>query len=519
MPDGGRVEVPLNLGKLHPKQRIAFWSLATELFYGGAKGGAKSHLMRVASIIWCSEIPGLQVYLFRRLREDLQKNHMEGPKGYRAMLAPWVRAKLVEIIEDEIRFWNGARIYLCHCKDPAHVYKYFGAEMHVLLIDELTQWLLDMYLLLRTSVRAPGLVIPDAVKDRYRGLFPRILATSNPGNIGHNWVKAMFVSPRLPYTIERMPPADGGMLRQYVPALLEDNPTMAEDDPTYVDRLEGLGSKELVRAYKEGDWDIIAGAYFDNVSRALHELPPFTPPKHWTRFRAFDWGSKKPFSVGWYAIAEAELVKFSDGSERQLPPGALVRYREWYGIETDKDGVYKPDSGVKLDVEVVADGILRREYDAGEKMEDRFNRADPSMWAESGGPSLIERMWSYRPKWQKKGEERQCIFHQADHERVTGWLQMRTRFNIDPDHNAPMHYVTRDCLHWWRTVPVLQHDPVKVEDIDTKSEDHVGDENRYACMARPISINKPPAAPEGPAPWTFDWIVKKDEEAKRRQQR
>lgn len=91
---------------------MAFASDATEELYGGAAGGGKSHLMRVAAITWCSEIPGLQVYLFRRISDDLVKNHMEGPQGFRAMLAGWVACGFATIVEDQIRFWNGSRIYL-----------------------------------------------------------------------------------------------------------------------------------------------------------------------------------------------------------------------------------------------------------------------------------------------------------------------------------------------------------------------------------------------------------------------
>ena len=101
----------LNLA-LHAKQSLAFQTVATEVLYGGAAGGGKSHLMRIAAIVWCASIPGLQVYLFRRIRDDLFKNHMEGPQGFRALLAQWENDGLVTIIEDEIRFWNGARIYL-----------------------------------------------------------------------------------------------------------------------------------------------------------------------------------------------------------------------------------------------------------------------------------------------------------------------------------------------------------------------------------------------------------------------
>lgn len=118
-------EVNLNL---HPKQADAFGSLATEILYGGAAGGGKSHLMRAAAVIWCASIPGLQVYLFRRIKEDLHKNHVEGPNGLRVMLAPWVESGLVQILEDEVRFWNGAKIWLCHCKDEKHRFKYLGAD-------------------------------------------------------------------------------------------------------------------------------------------------------------------------------------------------------------------------------------------------------------------------------------------------------------------------------------------------------------------------------------------------------
>ena len=85
---------------LHEKQQDAFFSDATEILYGGAAGGGKSHLMRMAAIMWCSEIPGLQVYLFRRIRDDLVKNHVEGPSGFREFLAGWVECGFVKIVEE-----------------------------------------------------------------------------------------------------------------------------------------------------------------------------------------------------------------------------------------------------------------------------------------------------------------------------------------------------------------------------------------------------------------------------------
>jgi hypothetical protein len=209
--------------------------------------------MRIAAIVWCSAVPGLQVYLFRRIRDDLNKNHMEGPKGFRAMLAGWVAQGWCTIVEDEIRFWNGSKIYLCHCKDEKDIYKYQGAEIHVLLIDELTHFTEDMYRFLRNRVRMVGVVIPK----EYAGRFPRILCGANPGNIGHLWVKSTFVTAGQPMELRMMPANDGGMLRQYIPARLEDNPSMTADDPGYEMRLEGLGSAALVQAMRWGDWDVL----------------------------------------------------------------------------------------------------------------------------------------------------------------------------------------------------------------------------------------------------------------------
>jgi hypothetical protein len=265
--------VALNLN-LHPKQGEAFQTPATEVLYGGAAGSGKSRLIRVAAIYWCSAIAGLQVYLFRRIRDDLIKNHLEGPKGFRALLADWTAAGFVTIVEDELRFWNGSKVYLCHCKDHRDVYKYQGAEIHVLLIDELTHFTEEMYRFLRSRTRMVGL--SDKVPEEIRGRFPRILCGANPGNVGHLFVKSSFIDGALPLEVRKMPEDEGSMLRQYIPARLDDNPSMTADDPGYEAKLSGLGSAELVKAMREGDWNVVEGA----VLRLLEQLPSRAPPVH-----------------------------------------------------------------------------------------------------------------------------------------------------------------------------------------------------------------------------------------------
>lgn len=455
----------LNL-HLHEKQALAFESPATEILYGGAAGGGKSHLMRVMAMVLCASVPGLQVYLFRRIREDLIKNHMEGPKGFRAILAGWVQCGFVRIVDDEIRFWNGSRIYLCHCKDEKDIYKYQGAEIHVLLIDELTHFTESMYRFLRNRLRMVGVEVPA----QWAGKLPRILAGANPGNVGHLWVKTTFVDAGS-YEIRDMPAEEGGMKRQFIPALLEDNPSMGADDPGYELRLRGLGSEALVKAMRFGDWDVVEGAFFDCWDTERHIIRPFEINAQWLRFMSGDWGSAKPFSFGWWAVASDDTkVETHNGKSIILPRGCMVRYREWYGAS-------KANTGLKLHADAVAIGIKEREEK--DKAQPTYRVLDPAAFAEDGGPSIAHAM-------KLKG----VMFKPADNARVAGrgamggWDQMRGRLVGDED-GRPMLVTFSTCRDSIRTIPALQHDANRPEDLDSDMEDHAADEWRYACMSRP----------------------------------
>jgi hypothetical protein len=488
---------------LHPKQWTAFLTEATEVLFGGAAGPGKSHLMRIAAIIWCSNIAGLQVYLFRRVREDLYKNHMEGPKGFRALLAVWEWAGWCRIVGDEIHFWNKSVIYLCHCKTENDRFKYQGAEIHVLLIDELTHFTEKIYRFLRARVRMVGVKLPP----EYVGKFPRILCAANPGNIGHLFVKTTFISGCPPMKIRRMEPAEGGMLRQYIPARLEDNPSMLADDPSYEDKLSGLGSATLVAAMRKGDWDVVEGAFFSEWSNEQHVLAPFSVPAHWLRFRSGDWGSASPYSIGWWAVVSddyklpsvhGELSPGADFRGRHLPRGALVRYREDYGKK-----------GGKLTATALGMRIAKAE-ERDPKLS--FGVLDPSAFKEDGGPSIAERINEELLK------KKLISFHEADNARVSrtdgndrggpmgGWDQMRGRLigtaqkredgSVDWSLGRPMIYTFATCVDSIRTIPVLQHDPHRAEDLDTTAEDHAADDWRYACMSRPWIKSLPKDAAE-----------------------
>ncbi|MBV8455416.1 MAG: hypothetical protein JO122_02230 [Acetobacteraceae bacterium] len=239
-------------------------------------------------------------------------------------------------------------------------------------------------------------------------------------------------------------------------------------------QLRQVGSPDLVRAWLEGDWTVVAGAFFPEFSTDRHVVEPRSLPGYWHRFRSLDWGSARPFSVGWWAVSDGELPEF--------PRGALIRYREWYGASA-------PNVGLRMPAEEVAAGILQREkgdLPGGHRMS---GVADPAIFAEDGGPSIAQRM-------ARTG----VIFRPADNKRVAGagamggWDQVRARLKGDGE--KPALFVFATCTDLIRTLPALQHDPDRPEDVDTDAEDHAPDEVRYACMSRPWVASAPGSEPK-----------------------
>lgn len=443
--------------RLEPKQAAAFKTSATEILYGGAKGGGKSYYLRVSAIRWALEVPGVQVYLFRRKLPDLRRNHLQGPTSFFRMLKDYIEQGIVKYraVENEFEFSNGSVIHLCYCDAEGDVENYQGAEIHVLMPDELTHYTDYQYRYLRGQVRLSGLEIPP----KYKGKLPRIEAGSNPGSVGHAWVRRSFISPSPSMEIWRAPKDEGGMLRQFIPAKLTDNPHLTKDDPEYADRLHGMGSDNLVRAMLEGDWDIIAGAAFEKLLRDKHCIEPFDPPEDWLCFGSLDWGSSRPFSFGLWTVANGNPLP--DG--RMYRRGALIRYKEWYGWNG------KPNEGKRLEVEDVAQGIKQR--CAGRRL--AYIAADPSIWKVDGGPSHAERMLKHG-----------VVLRKSDNAREQGYLEVRQR--IAGDEDGPMLLATKNCHDgFWRTMPDTVMDEDHPEDVDTDQEDHCYDDVRYACMSRP----------------------------------
>lgn len=441
-----------------------------EVFYGGARGGGKTDgVLGKYALKAGTYGKGFNGVFFRRELPMLDDAIERSKDIYHLLGGRW---------QDQKKTWtfpNGARLRFRPLERTADADKYQGQNVSDACVEEAGQY-------------------PDPTPiDRLNGVLrsasgvpTQLIMTGNPGGAGQQWIKLRYIDPcstGMKVLTRSLP---NGKQHRYVfiPSRLQQNKLLMQADPDYINRLYLVGSQKLVDAWLEGDWSAIEGAFFDCWS-AKHVIRPFTLPDHWTRFRSADWGSARPFSVGWWAVVGEDTL--TDGC--WLPRGALVRYREWYGVRKRADGSIEPNQGIKLPADEVGRGVVEREE--GDPRID-YGVLDPSAFAEDGGPSIASRM-------RAEGAN----FRRADNKRVAtkgaigGWDQMRARLMGEdfgePMGLRPMIYCFSTCYDSIRTIPSLQHDDVRPEDLDTDMEDHAADEWRYACMSRPYVTDGPRA--------------------------
>lgn len=425
-----------------------------EVVYGGARGGGKTDACLGDWALHAKRYGADAKGLFlRRTQIALLPTIERAKRLFKPLGAVWK--------EQDKRFvWpNGATLYFRYLDKYSDADNYQGHDYTRVYVEELTQFAVpDPLDKIKATLRS-GAGVPTGFR-----------ASCNPGGPGHGWVKSRYIEPGAwnivkstftnPFTNEEV-----SRSRVFIPAKLSDNPQLLRNDPGYVANLFMSGSKALVQAWLQGDWDVVEGAFFDCWDSSKHIVEPFVIPKEWTKFRSFDWGSAAPFSVGWWAVAGDDMGR--------IPRGALIRYREWYGASA-------PQKGLKLPTEAVAAGIVER--DDGDTF--LYSVADPAIFAEDGGPSRAEVFGRNK-----------VYFRPADNKRITGngamggWDEMRQR--LMGHDGVPMLYVFSTCKDFIRTVPALPHDRDRLEDVDTSAEDHIADEARYACMSRPWIRSKP----------------------------
>ena len=439
-------------------QTALFECPVRKILYGGARGGGKTdgligHWLRHAQT-YGAKAKGI---VFR-----VEYSQTTGFVDRVKELAPdaaWSGASSLQ----RFRWPSGATLAIRHCKTLDDVGKTQGWSVNWVAFEELGE--LDnpeVYDRLTAIVR-------DA-----RGVPCWELATANPGGVGHAWLKAEWIQGHPP--MQPFPSVHRGTgaatfdasgapkLQVFIPAKVWDNRRLLAADPAYLARLQNL-PEHMRKAWIDGDWDVAAGGYLAGVwDPARHVVAPFLPPAEWPRWRAMDWGYRRPFSIGWYALRPAD--------------NRIVRYREYYGSSGS------PNEGLRLDPQVVAAKMrLMETHERARGMRFFRNPADPSIWGEHGHETSVGMLFQREGfRWLKAAT--------GPGSRVSGahvivWLLNQDRLAV-----------TSDCADFLRTVPVLPADPSRIEDVDTHAEDHCWDELRYAVTAR-VTLSKQDLARAG----------------------
>ncbi len=379
------------------------------------------------------------------------------------------------------KFPDGEELLFRHMDSPDDYWNYHGHEYPWIGWEELTNW--------------PDLSCYDAMKACHRssvmGMPRKYRSTANPFGIGHHAVKARFIDPAPAGVVMR---DDQGNERVRIHGHWSENTTLLEADPDYPKRLAGDLDANRRKAWFGGSWDVVAGGFFDDVWDArYHVLKPFAIPATWRVDRSFDWGSAKPFSVGWWAESDGTRVEVEKGVYRTFPRGSLIRIGEWYGWNGT------PNTGLRLPSSQVAKGVREREkgmecvHPNGAVVPMRIHPgpADSSIYDvdDMDSRSIADTMATHGVRWIEADKK--------PGSRKNGWERLREMLSASakPSPEEPGLWVFNTCRQFIRTVPLLPRDEKKPDDVDTHAEDHIGDETRYRVLALSREAKRAPISP------------------------
>lgn len=463
--DGRRIDVAW---APQPGSQVAFLSCPiTECLYEGTRGPGKSDALLMDFLQHVGKGYGAEWngVLFRRTYPELQ-DVIEKSKKWFPRIVPSAR------YNESSHVWTfpqGEILSFRHFWDKRDYWSYHGHSYTWIAWEELTTWpdsscLTAMISCLRSTV--PGIPL-------------KIRSTTNPYGRGHNWVKKRY---RLPIArgfvgrvIRDSMDANGEPEpeRVAVHGSIEENRVLLFADPDYISRIVAAASSPAqLRAWRYGDWNIVAGGMFDDLwdpkIHVLQNFPVRLVPKVWRLDRSYDHGSAKPFSTGWWAESNGEPFEFR-GRVYGPVRGDLIRVAEWYGCSVREENV-----GLKLTSSDIAKGIRERDADYGISDRVRPGPADTAIWdAEPGAVSVEADMRAGGVLWTRADK--------GPGSRKQGWEQIRKRLkaaNTFP-REGPGLFVLERCEAFIRTVPTLARSEKDPDDVDEESEDHTGDETRY----------------------------------------
>jgi phage terminase large subunit len=406
--------------RAQPKQAAFLARTEDQVLYGGAKGGGKTDALLIDGILTCTNFPGSNTLFLRRTFRDLDQVGAAIQRSHQLL-------KGVALWDGQTFRWNfpnGSRFQFGHLQHADSIYQYQGAQADILLFDEVTQFTEDQYSYVTASVRAT-----------VEGVKPKVRAATNPGGVGHMWVKKRWID-KGNWGEGFTDPA--GWTGCFVPAKVTDNKVLLDRDPEYLRRLQALPEGQR-RLLLEGDWDVFAGQAFAEWLWTKHVVAPFEIPAEWPRWIGLDWGYHAPMCAIWVA--------------RNPDTGDHYAYKELYGSGwTD-----------------VQQAIKVRAMSEGETIRARF--ADPTMWNKQGNGQSIAGAYATR----------RVVLVPANAERVNGWQRLHEYLAWDED-RGPKLKVFANCSNLIRTLPALIYDEAKPEEVDSRGDDHAADALRFAIM-------------------------------------
>lgn len=426
------------LAQFQDKQKQAWYTLMQQqckyLLYGGAAYGGKSYFLRWAAIglgmYYYAKygIKNVPIGLFSEDYPTLKDRQVIKMKNE----IPSFLGKLQETRDEGYSFvatpeYGSFIILLRNLDDPS---KYSSTEFAAILVEELTKNTRQTFDDLRFRLRYPG--IDD----------PKFAAATNPGSVGHGFVKQLWVKP------DPLNPDVEADTFFFVPALYSDNKFTTEG---YVKQLDSL-PEDKRRAYKEGNWDIFAGQYFSEWNDRLHICNPFMPDKNNIIVGGMDWGRTAPFA---FHLAEVSKVKHEG-----VPFHRIKVFCEVYGTDkTPKEWAEKIHEQLKF-FNITVNDIS-------------WIQGDPAMFTKGNDNSL-----SIADQFVRES----IRIRPASNDRIGGWENIHNWLTIAPD-GLPYMQIAANCLNAIRTVPELVHDENRIEDVDTEGEDHSPDALRYMAKA------------------------------------
>ncbi|MBR2930391.1 MAG: phage terminase large subunit [Clostridia bacterium] len=388
--------------KVTKKQKTFIDAAEAEVLFGGAAGGGKSYGQVVDALLFALRYPGSKQLILRRSFAELDKSLI------RAALSLYPREIWSFNSSSHVgRFINGSIIDFGYCATESDVYQYQSAEYDCIRFDELTHFTEAQYVYLLSRLRGAN------------GYPKQVKSTTNPGGIGHTWVKERFVDPAPRGSAF----AALGMTRIFIPSLLDDNAFLTASDPNYRTRLLALPERER-KALLDGDWDIFEGQYFSEFSRERHIIEPFEIPSSWRRYRTLDYGLDR-LAVLWIALS---------------PEGRAYVYREY--CESD------------LPISRAAAAILER-TPKGEEI--YATLAPPDLWSRSQetGKTKASLFSEFGVNFTRTSNDREC-----------GWLAVKEL--LCPRGGAPSLYIFSTCFELIRCLPALTVDKLKPTDCSTE---------------------------------------------------